>query len=120
MISLRQATCLVITVTLFGLCGCGGGSSGSGGGHGGGGGDVPAITTLSPSSIMVNVPLGILTVTGSNFHSDALIEIDGQLVSTDMIDPNTLEAEVPISLDYTPATHQIAVQQSTGTSQSVS
>ncbi|MGC2246353.1 MAG: FG-GAP-like repeat-containing protein [Terriglobales bacterium] len=81
---------------------------------------MPKITALSPSSVMVNVPLGILTVTGSNFHSDALIEIDGQLVSTDIIDPNTLEAEVPINLDYTPATHQIVVQQSTGTSQSVS
>jgi hypothetical protein len=69
---------------------------------------------------MVNVPLGILTVIGANFHSDALIEIDGQLISTFMIDPNTLEAEVPISFDYTPATHQIAVQQSTGTSQNVS
>jgi hypothetical protein len=119
MLASRLITYLLTIATLLILCGCGGGSGGSGGG-GGGGGDSPAIKTLSPSSIMVNVPLGTLTVTGSNFHSDALIEIDGQLVSTDMVDPNTLEAEVPISLDYTPATHQIAVQQSTGTSPSVS
>ena len=102
-------------VALLTLGGCGGGTGSSGGGGG-----VPAIKTLSPSSIMVNVPLGILTVTGSNFHSDALIEIDGQLVSTYIIDPNTLEAEFPINLSYTAATHQIAVQQGTGTSQSVS
>jgi hypothetical protein len=120
MIRSHRLTYLVTGVALLSLCGCGGGSGSSSGGGGGGGGGAPAITTLSPSSIMVNVPLGTLTVTGSNFHSDALIEIDGQLVSTDMVDPSTLEAEVPTNLDYTPATHQIAVQQSTGTSQSVS
>jgi hypothetical protein len=69
---------------------------------------------------MVGIPLGTLSVTGSNFNSDALIAIDGQEVSTFMLDPHTLEAEVSPEFDNTVATHQITVQQSTGTSNAVS
>jgi hypothetical protein len=80
----------------------------------------PTIATLSPSNIMVGVPLGTLLITGSNFKSDALVAIDGQLVSTFMLDPNTLEGEVSPNFDNTVASHEITVQQSTGTSNAVS
>jgi hypothetical protein len=69
---------------------------------------------------MVGVPLGTLLITGSNFKSDALIAIDGQPVSTFMLDPHTMEAEVSPGFDSTVAIHQITVQQSTGTSNAVS
>lgn len=105
------ATALTLAVVAF--CGCGGGSRG-------GGSTTPAIATLSPSNIMVGVPLGTLLVTGSNFKSDALIQIDGQAVSTFMLDPHTLEGEVSPTFDNTVATHEITVQQSTGTSNAVS
>ncbi len=87
---------------------------------GGGGGNTPTITTLSPSNIVVGVPLGTLLVTGSNFKSDALVAIDGQEVSTFMLDPHTLEGEVSPDFDNRVATHKITVQQSTGTSNAVS
>src|SRR5216683_2028395 len=67
----------VLAASMLAFCGCVGGSGGSGGGGGN-----PTITTLSPSNIMVGVPLGTLLITGSNFNSDALIAIDGQEVST--------------------------------------
>jgi hypothetical protein len=70
--------------------------------------------------MMVGVPLGTLLITGSSFHSDALVAIDGQEVSTFMLDPRTLEGEVSPDFDSTVATHKITVQQSTGTSNAVS
>jgi hypothetical protein len=69
---------------------------------------------------MVGVPLGTLLVSGSNFNSDALVQIDGQAVSTVILDPKTLQAEVSPSFDNTVATHQITVQESAGTSNAVS
>jgi hypothetical protein len=69
---------------------------------------------------MVNVPLGTLLVSRSNFNVDALVQIDGQAVSTDIEDPHTLEAEISPSFDSTIATHQITVKESAGTSNAVS
>ncbi len=118
MVSYRPLVCMGLTVVLLTFCSCGGSSGGSGGG--GGGGTGPTIATLSPTNLMVGVPLGTLLVSGSNFNSDALVQIDGQAVSTDILDPHTLQAEVSPSFDNTVATHQITVQQSTGTSNAVS
>src|SRR4051794_22636854 len=112
MIVVRQLMCVSLVVALFVLCGCGGGSRVSGGGGGG----RPTITRLSPSNMMVNVPLGTLLVTGSNFKGDALVAIDGHPVSTILFDPHTLEAEISSDFDTTVANHQITVQQSTGSS----
>ena len=114
MIGSRQLICTVVVFALA-LCGCGGGSGGSGGGGGN-----PTIATLSPSNMMVGVPLGTLLVSGSNFKSDAVVAIDGQPVSTFMLDPHTLEGEVSPDFDNRVATHKITVQQSTGTSNAVS
>jgi len=108
----RRDSFLVFTSSLLLLLSaCGGGSS-----SGGGGGNGPVIASLTPSSITVNVPLGSLLVSGSNFTSDALVAIDGQLVSTVMFDPSTLQAEVSPSLANTAATHQITVMEKKGTS----
>ena len=112
----RRLVHLAFTLSALLLCSCGGGSGGSGGGGGGGS---PKITTVAPSNIMVGVPLGTLLVAGSNFKSDALVAIDGQEVPTFMFDPHTLEAEVSPDFDNTVATHNITVQQSTGTSNAV-
>src|SRR5947199_5788620 len=114
----RQLLCIGFAVATFALCGCGGGSAGSGGGGDGGG--HPTITRLSPSNMMVNVPLAVLMVTGSNFKGDALVAIDGQPVSTIMFDTHTLEAQLSSDFVGTVANHQITVQQSTGTSNSTS
>jgi FG-GAP-like repeat len=110
-----QSMCISLALLILALCGCGGGSSGSQGG----GGTTPIIATLSPTSLMVGVPLGSLLVTGSNFTSDALVQIDGQAVSTVMLNPKTLQAEVSSNFGNTVATHQITVQQNTATSNAV-
>jgi FG-GAP-like repeat len=115
MICSRPLTYAILAASILAFCGCGGGSGGSGGGGGN-----PTIATLSPSNIMVGVPLGTLLITGSNFKSDALVAIDGQPVSTFMLDPHTLEGEVSPNFDNTVATHEITVQQNTGTSNAVS
>jgi hypothetical protein len=119
MVGYRQLSFLGLALVLLALSGCGGGSGGSRGG-GGGGGKGPTIATLSPTNMMVGVPLGSLLVSGSNFNADALVAIDGQPVSTDLIDPHTLQAEIYPSFDNTVATHQITVQESAGTSKPVS
>ena len=115
MVGYRQLSFLGLALVLLALSGCGGGSGGSGGG-----GKGPTIATLSPTNMMVGVPLGSLLVSGSNFNADALVAIDGQPVSTDLIDPHTLQAEIYPSFDNTVATHQITVQESAGTSKPVS
>jgi FG-GAP-like repeat len=118
MTRLRQLTHIIVFVVgALTLCGCGGGSSGSGTGKGG---NTPSIATVSPTSMMVNVPLGTLLISGSNFTADALVQIDGQPISTDVLDSHNLQANLTPSYDYVVATHQITVQESTGTSNAVS
>jgi hypothetical protein len=116
MVGNLQLKLMGFALVVLALCGCGGGSGGSGGG----GGTTPTIATLSPTNLMVGVPLGTLLVTGSNFTSDALVQIDGQEVSTVMLNPQTLQAEVGSSFGNTVATHQITVQQNNATSNAVS
>jgi hypothetical protein len=74
---------------------------------------------VTPADITVNVPLGTLLVTGTGFTPDALVAIDGQLVSSFFFTPTTLEAEVNSSFVYVAASHQITVQQKSGTSNAV-
>lgn len=100
--------------------GGGAGGSGSGGGGGGGGSSAPTITLLSPSKLMVGVPLGLVNVYGTNFTSDAQVLLDGAPLQFSLLEsPTELEAQVPDSFDYTAATHTFAVRQASGTSGTV-
>lgn len=110
-----------------GGCGGGGGSSsgsggdGGGGGNGGGGGsaNVPSITLVSPSKIMVGVPQGGFTLYGTNFTSDVQAYVDGTVAPLTVFMSSTqLDVEISISLDLTAQVHQVKVQESAGSSNS--
>lgn len=105
----------------YGGGGSGGGGNGGGGGTGGGGGNtVPTITLLSPSKLMVGVPLGLVTVYGSNFTPDAQVYIDGAQSSfTSAGNPSEVQAQVSISFDEIATTHTFTVHQASGTSNSM-
>lgn len=123
---------VAIAVMLASFCGCGGGAdgqntqgsngggngSGNGGNGGGSGGPaVPAITLLSPSKLMVGVPLGTVTVYGTNFSSSAQVYIDGApSTSTSAGSTTQLQAQVSIAFDNTVGTHTFTVVQGSQTS----
>jgi hypothetical protein len=103
--------CLAIWMGVLSACGggagpssggtgSGSGGSGGGGGTGGGGGGgnfVPAITLLSPSTIMVGVPLGIVNVYGTNISGSPTVYIDGTAAQT-FGSQSPLEVILPDSL----------------------
>jgi len=102
------------------LCSCGGGGGGGsntgtgggggGGGVGGGGGTQLAITLLSPSSIMVGVPLGLVSVYGQGFSANSQVLVDGHAVNTLAGTDSSIQAQIDTSLDYTAGVHQFSVQ----------
>jgi hypothetical protein len=113
---------IISTITLAALftvmlSGCGGGGSNSGGsppsGNGGSGGGASgfSISMLAPSSVMVGIPLGVVTVLGQGFTQQSQVLIDGQPgTQTFFTDSSTLQAEINISLSATVRTHQFSVQ----------
>jgi hypothetical protein len=113
-------------LAILAACG-GGGTSGTGGGDGGGGGggggngNAPSISLLSPSMLMVGVPLGGATVFGANFTPDAQVFLDGTAAPvTDFRSSGELDVEIPDEVDFKAQVHQFTVHQSSGTSNSVS
>jgi hypothetical protein len=114
-------------ILLIALAACGGGSNtgaqggsgGAGGGGGSGGNSSPQIQTVSPSSIMVGIPQGLVTVYGTNFTSDAHVLIDGASVETIFQDSGTLQAQISVNLSLTAGTHEITVDDSAGNSNSL-
>ncbi len=55
----------------------------------------PAITSLSPSSVSAGAPTFTLTVNGSGFASDAVVQWNGAAVITDFISATQLTATIP-------------------------
>ena len=120
------STTLMLGLFAVGLSGCGGGNAtstaggsggggggiGGGGGGGGGGGTGLSISMLAPSTVMVGVQLGFVTVFGQGFTAGSQVLIDGRPSQlTDFIDSATLQAEIDPSLvNYTAGTHQFSVQ----------
>lgn len=118
--SLRIASTIITTSLLaLVLSGCGGSSSSGGGGGGcgscgggGGGGSKLSISQIAPSTVMVGVPLGIITVYGQGFTQQSQALIDGQpAINTSVYSSgDELQAYIDISLDSTVGTHQFSVQ----------
>jgi len=104
-------------ILVFVLSGCGGGSSSSGGGSGGSG---LSIYVLSPSTVPVGVPRGSVNVLGQGFTQQSQVLIDGQPAqNSEFINSGTLQAEVNISSNAAPGTHQFSVQDGGKVSNSV-
>lgn len=124
---------LLAYILLTALAACGGGSgtasqggnsggSGSGGGSGGGGGgsnSSPQIQAVSPSTIMVGIPQGLVTVYGTNFTSDAQVFVDGASIETFFQDSGTLQAQISVNLSLAAGTHEVSVDEAAGKSNSL-
>jgi hypothetical protein len=119
-----QAICACILLAELAACGGGsssgtqGGSGGSGGGGGSGSGPSPQIQTISPSTIMLGILQGRITVYGANFAPDAQVFVDGASAAATFENSGTLQAEISLDLSATPGTHQVTVDQSSGNSNS--
>lgn len=96
----------------------GGGGGGTGGG--GGSGSSVSISVLAPSTLMVGIPLGQVTVLGQGFTSGSQVLIDGQPSSlTTFVNSGTLQAEIDTSLNASAGTHQFSVQNGSQVSNSL-
>jgi len=118
----KRSSIFVIVVSLtIALFGCGG-SSNSSSGTGGGGSESPtfSVVLLSPSVVMVGLPVGGVTIYGKGFTQQSQVLIDGQPAPlTTFTDSGTLQAEVNISLSAQAGTHQFSVQEGGQTSNSL-
>lgn len=93
---------LPVTLSLFGvsaslLTGCGGSGSGSGGGGGQTGNPVPAIASVTPTSVAAGSPAQTLTVSGSSFVSGAVVSFNGTALPTTYTSSTSLQATIPAS-----------------------
>jgi hypothetical protein len=66
---------------------------------------------------MVGVPLGTVTVFGSNFTADGQVYIDGTPASfSSFVNSSEIQTQIPLSVDEVPGTHIFTVRQASGTS----
>ncbi|MGA8530842.1 MAG: IPT/TIG domain-containing protein, partial [Acidobacteriaceae bacterium] len=106
----------------FLVAGCGGGSSSSGTGGSGGSGvggntaPTPAITTISPTSVIAGTNALTLTVNGSGFISSSVVQVGGIAEPTTYVGASQLTAAVPASQIIKGANLAVAVVNGTTTS----
>ena len=99
-------------VTLLPLAGCGGGTASIRSGSNSGptvSNPGPAITTISPPSIVAGSAAFTLTVTGTNFVSSSMIDFGGNTVFTNFVSSTTLTATISATAIATVGTATVAV-----------
>src|SRR5437879_4635081 len=72
-------------------------------------GVVPAIAGLSPSSANAGGPGFTLTVNGSRFASNAVVNFNGMRPTTAYVSANQLTAKIPATAIATPGTAPVSV-----------
>jgi hypothetical protein len=72
-------------------------------------GTMPTIAALSPSSATAGGPAFTLTVNGTNFASNAVINLNGTAQTTTIVSPNQLTMPVPAAAISTSGTITITV-----------
>jgi Putative Ig domain len=80
---------------------------------------VPAIGTISPSTVLAGGPTFTLIVNGSGFASDATVQWNGTPLQTTFVNAAQVTASVPANLVAGPGSAQITVLSSGVTSNSV-
>jgi hypothetical protein len=98
---------IILLMTLTeGVLGCGYGSS-----YMGAGGAMPAITKLNPASVNAGGPGFTLTIVGSNFLSQAVVNWNGfpQSTNTIYVSASRLTVAVPASMIMHSGTVQVSV-----------
>ena len=78
------------------------------------------IRSISPASVRAGSPNFALTVSGTNFSSDAIVEVDGQPLLTIVSGSTTLKALVFASDIMTPGTRTVTVLNDSGAVASLS
>ncbi|MFZ0736452.1 MAG: hypothetical protein WBL70_01380 [Candidatus Acidiferrales bacterium] len=80
----------------------------------------PTITALSPTSVAADSSQFTLTVTGTNFLADSVVNFNGTAVTTDTTgQPTSLAATIPATLIAIAGTFPVTITQSGLTSNSV-
>ncbi|WP_406704454.1 beta strand repeat-containing protein [Tunturibacter empetritectus] len=118
--SLRFRISHFFPLSLFGLFAILGGCS-SGSGNSGGGGSqqktpAPIVTGISPSSVPVGSPAFTLSITGSNFQPQAVVNWNTTALATTFTSASALSAAVPANLAATGSTANITVTNPDGQS----
>ena len=72
-------------------------------------GTTPTVTQLAPSSMTAGSPSFVLTVNGTNFASNAVVNWNGAAQSTTHVSANQLTATIPAASVATAATVSITV-----------
>lgn len=94
----RQACALVGALLSFFLVGCGGGSAnGSPGGGSGTPQNIPALTSIAPSSTTAGASSVSLVLFGSNFANNATVQWNGNMLSSSWVSSTQITATVPAS-----------------------
>ena len=99
------AFCLAFT-------GCGGGSSSPATASGGGSSPsaaTPVVSSIAPTNVPAGSTAITLTVTGSNFQSDSVIEVDGTKEATSFVNSGELTTTLPASQMASGAQLQVQV-----------
>ena len=108
------------SLSLFGLFailgGCSGGSGTSGGGESQPKTPTPTVTGIAPSSVPVGSPAFTLSVTGSNFQPQAVVNWNTTALATTYTSTSALSAAVPANLAATGSTANITVTNPDGQS----
>jgi hypothetical protein len=72
-------------------------------------GAVPVIAALSPPSMAAGSPAFTLTVNGTNFSSNAMVNLNGVAQTTAFVSANQLTMTVPAAAIATPGTVPVTV-----------
>ena len=78
-----------------------------------------SISLLAPSSQMVGIPVGLVTIYGYDLGAGSQVLVNGQPVSSFVENPGTLEAQINDSINTTPGTYQFSVQNGAAISNSL-
>jgi hypothetical protein len=107
-------------LSLFGLSailgGCSDGSGNPGGGESQPKTPPPIVTGISPSSVPVGSPAFTLSITGSNFQPQAVVNWNATSLATTYTTASALSAAVPANLAATGSTANITVTNPDGQS----
>jgi type IV pilus biogenesis protein CpaD/CtpE len=72
-------------------------------------GTMPTVSALAPSSVTAGSPSFVLTVNGTNFNSNAAINLNGTAQMTSRVSANQLTATVPAATVATAGTVTVTV-----------
>src|ERR1700732_4510453 len=89
--------CCLGAALSVGLTSCGGGSSSSSGSGSGNPPSTPAITSISPASVIAGASPVTLTVHGTGFVSTSVVQVNGPSESTTFVSNVKLTAVIPAS-----------------------